>query len=864
MTLIKAGRKAEPKINFLRHPRLMALNNSPDAGFVEDQNVTRTLMIALRTYRAQLKIEDSSLDRADEVRLSHAIEMLLQAWQQFERSGLTNELRATAPIKANNSDSVEAEFSALIDWFRSDSDMLKVMQRDLLRAIGHFGEATFALARSGTESPIQARIHEYGHPTRARVLPMVAGAPGPIDFFSPQLRGLQRVSDLEEAMGKLDSDTAERYVAWSLLFACQGRWDLAAVYADSAIAVARLQHTNEAANIADEARLLRAQIQRLGGGTERERSKSDELLRRYERTGRMLTEIALPRDPRVPREQAAQLLELCLSVDQANGDLPSLAKGIDLLHQALDWARRDDLLRSRILELGLNYHLAVRDRPGLWPERTDADEIVASRWHQELHSILEHQRQHLMMDEISRRARAMEIIGFQLVPQKPSADDDEVLARWAARATSEKPLRVPLNLRLDVGDLRDQIKRSNDQTAAMIQVELESILRRLYHRRPRDLIYAPIWAAYDVARIISLINDQDLRNLAGEAYILLKKVAGASQHAGIQPDDRAPLQEAAAEFARIAGLLQTQSSGRSLDATNALFYLRMENCYARLLLSRIGREEERQKLLSELESDYRVIASDYPAASIPHFRLNVILSEMERREDAFDELNKALRLVEQDPFLQTPNHWVRSTMERRLAGQLSREAEKTLDQLKEYPDDQQRDCVLTDLLNAFKILYDGWRTPESPEVDYLRQLEARRRINNIVYIASLIFTVDPRGAGLLLKLGFDRHKMLSLLERLHGGRIDEITELNVVHTVGYASAILGDIPNSVRAGHQVMKLLIETGGSPREDPNVARILTDALAWFASAQDGLSFEVSITGNENNSGDYTSAQNAELTS
>jgi hypothetical protein len=322
------------------------------------------------------------------------------------------------------------------------------------------------------------------------------------------------------------------------------------------------------------------------------------------------------------------------------------------------------------------------------------------------------------------------------------------------------------------------------------------------------------------------------------------------------------LQEAAAEFARIAGLLQTQSSDRSPEATNALFYLRMENCYARLLLTRVGREEERQKLLSELESDYRAIALDYPGASIPHFRLNVILSEMERREDAFDELNNALRLVEQDPFLQTSNHWVRSTMERRLAAQLSHEAENTLYQLTESPDDQQRDRVLTDLLNAFKILYDGWITPESPEVDYLHQLESRRRINNIVYIASLIFSVDPQGTR-LLKLGFDRHKMLSLLERLHGGRIDEITEINVVHTVGYAFWILRDIPNAVRAGHQVMKLLIETGGSPREDPNVARILTDALAWFASAQGDLSFEVSIAGNEHNSSDYTSAQNAELT-
>ena len=165
--------------------------------------------------------------------------------------GLTNELRATAPIKANNRDSVEAEFSALIDWFRSNSDILKVMQTDLLRAIGHFGKLPLRSPGAAPKVLFRRRFTSMGIQPEPAVLPMVAGAPGPIDFFSPQLRGLQRVSDLEEAMGKLDSDTAERYVAWSLLFACQGRWDLAAVYADSAIAVARLQHTNEAANIAD-------------------------------------------------------------------------------------------------------------------------------------------------------------------------------------------------------------------------------------------------------------------------------------------------------------------------------------------------------------------------------------------------------------------------------------------------------------------------------------------------------------------------------------------------------------------------------------------------------------------------------------
>ena len=149
----------------------------------------------------------------------------------------------------------------------------------------------------------------------------------------------------------------------------------------------------------------------------------------------------------------------------------------------------------------------------------------------------------------------------------------------------------------------------------------------------------------------------------------LRRSPGPHSTLAYNPTIAPPCRRRLLSCPRLRGLLQTQSSGHSLDATNALFYLRMENCYARLLLSRIGREEERQKLLSELKSDYRVIASDYPAASIPHFRLNVILSEMERREDAFEELNKALRLVEQDPFLQTPNHWVRSTMERReLAG----------------------------------------------------------------------------------------------------------------------------------------------------------------------------------------------------
>jgi hypothetical protein len=269
-------------------------------------------------------------------------------------------------------------------------------------------------------------------------------------------------------------------------------------------------------------------------------------------------------DPRIPRERAAQILELRLNVP--SGEIPhaQLAFGFGLLHRALELCRGDDLLRSRILELGLSYHLAARDQPELWPEQTDADRIVAKRWHRQLQAILETQRRDLLPEEISRRARAMELIGFQLFVEE---DHNAVESGPAVR-----PLLIPSHLRLDVTELRDQIGQSIDATARLIVKELEAIDRRLESFRVRDLIYAPVWATYDVGAVLETIADDQARALAKSAYSNLIAIAGASQKIGVHSDHRGRLERIAIDFRRALGTLQEAGLAADERGRRACFY----------------------------------------------------------------------------------------------------------------------------------------------------------------------------------------------------------------------------------------------------------------------------------------------------
>jgi hypothetical protein len=827
MTLINAGRKAQPRLEFLRHPRLLVLRPSAHPNPAADREAANALIISLQTYQAQLKSEENSGATIDKSGLKQVVETLLQAWHKFEQSRFAVDLQAELQAKASNFEDDNSDFEKFINWFKRDQDLLSVVQSDLLKTIGEFGEATFALGREGRSDAVQAIVLDMKTPSRQRIYPMVVGAPGPVDFHDLPRVDKDRVRDIEDLTSRLDSNSPERYLSWSLLFACERRWNLASIYADSAAAIGSLLKPRTAVA---EAHLLRAQIQRLSGMAAGE--KPEDMLRRYSRVEKDLREGRLATDTRALRERSAQLLECKLHMGDREAGLPPFRRGINLLHDALERRDGDQFVRSRILELGLSFYLAAHARPELWSDLTEADFGVLRNWHEQLHRILNDQRQTLIMDEISRRARAMEIVGYELIARWHRRDGAAVSARVPPQVEVEQEPRIPVILRGDLVDVREQLSKCKDLTAKLISEELDQIIRRLRANQPRALIYAPVWASYDADRIVDMIPEGDARKRARDAYDLLQQVAGASLPTNVGPKDRTAIEQAVRLFGEAVDLLRQPSNPVCAPTSDFMFYLRMEQCYCKLLLARIAEDNEEPELLEELEADYRKIAADFPDASIPHFRLDVVLSDLGREDEAFRELIKALQLAGADRFLQSPNRWVRSTMQRRLSYRLLRAAESQVEELTKSESAAERALAIKLLFDAFKAMLAAGSISDVPAADYLHRLEERRRINQIVYAASLILVLEPESAE-LRRLGYGPEHLKSLVERLQEGPIEEMTERAIVHTVGYASAAMNDMQTAARAGRRLENLIRETGEDIR-DKDVARVLSDAWVWQGRA------------------------------
>ncbi len=765
MTLIHAARRAPTPIRFLRHPRLLAFQGAGTSE-LDDRELAQALVISLRTYREQLKEEGDQVATGSWRRLEQTTERLLEAWHGFEQNrfaaDMASELEAGATAEATK----DAEFRKLLDLLDRNGANLGAVQNEILDAIRRFGEATFALGRKNGLCSVQALLLNAPYAPGVRVFPMVAGAPGPVDFSELPARDQFRSCDLEELTSELPGHGPERYLAWSLLFACDRRWSLASIYAESAAAIATMIHADGAL---DEARLLQAQIERLSENVHADDNAT--LLKRYHRVERHLSREALAQDPRSWRERAAQLLEIRLHIPASDESIPALSKGTDLIFRARELRPSDDFVQSRVLELGLTYYLAALRKPELWPELTGADFKVMSFWQEELHQIMDRQRELLHIDELSRRARAMEILGFATL--------DRAEGRNAGSWT-----QIPATLRADIGELREQLSRGQDRATKLIVSELDSVIQTLHAHRPRDLTFAPVWTSYYAKQIVALMPEGESMQLVERAYELLAKVAGADLKTGIYEKDRPVLEQTGCllERARVNVAAHPKDERR----WRALFYIRMEQCYVRLLLARIAKQPERRSCFEELTTAYGIIAADYEEAAIPYFRLDVVLSELGRHDEAFAALTEALRRIDTDPFLSTPNHWVRSTMQRRLARRLTSKAEVLVNRFDREGSSADRDAALAELGSAFQIMLRGWQYPQEQN-DYLFQLEARRRINNIVYIASLILRVDPSWAS-LRQLEFGPNEFRAMLQRLHGGSVDSMNEFRLVHTVGYAAA----------------------------------------------------------------------------
>jgi hypothetical protein len=822
MTLINSviDLKPNPKIgeaDFIRHPRLLARSVSRErAGDAESE-----LMVALRTYRQQLETLRFVPDE-DERRSSAPVQALVQAWYGFERARVTGDLHARTRGLAPKEEAAIGDpvVEKLLHWFGT-ADVADLINDELRRAVGKFARATAAL--EDVTVPISAQ--PLSHSKRLRLIPTIAGAPGPVEFDAQALRNLPSGASLTTLFENMDQTSVEPYVGWALLFACQEsqkqledrhtdrKWGLAEIYARSAIEIGELHDSasrTRAGGHADEAYLLLAQIQRLGArpasAAQPAADVSASALQRYNSAMSLLGRFKRNKDPRWAREHAAQILELRLELRQQSGPEGSdIASGIKWIHDALEWAAKDPVLESRILELGLAYHLAASRYRDIWPDRHHGDIVVACGWHERLQDVLQRQRgAGRSREEISRRALAMEIIGFRLLQGagggRSSAASDSILA--FAR------------------DLRTEIRPSTDRVAELIKRALDSV-----GRSERDLVSAPIWGSHPTEWIIELAGKSKAADLMSRGYSNLARIAGGSQKAAVTPLERGTLENIAEDFTAAMHVLDEKASQGGERALDALFYARMEVCYAKFLLALID-EDSRNTGLEQLILHYQAISEAYPQASIPHFRLDSIYSELGKNDLAFDELTQAVKLVDDDPFLRIPGHWVRSTIKRRVGSRFSEEASQQRRKLQEQPDPELRDAYLQNLLLAFRSVHASADEIPEKESDVLYALENHRRVNNIVYYASLVLEVCPGPEGFRL-LNIDETEMRQLLARLTEGDVTQLSEIGFIHTIGTAYAALGEMEEAAAAGNRLVDVAKETADAAR----LTNVLADAFTWI---------------------------------
>ncbi|WP_315772315.1 MULTISPECIES: hypothetical protein [unclassified Bradyrhizobium] len=813
------------KAEFVRHPRMLARRLSP-GNRRSDVEIERAFIVALQTYRRQLETLPPDA-KADDERSSAAIAALVEAWQDFERARLTVELHAQADSLTPDYDSElsDSEFRDLLRWF-GEINVTELINAELRRAVGRFGQATFALEKS-VKAPIPIQVTRSSSSKRLRLIPTIAGAPGPVELSAEALPSVREGADVLAEFASMNTSSVERYLGWALMFACQERhekeandqqqaerrWELAEIYANSAISIGKLDDgrvgRDKAWSPVDEAHLLLAQIQRLGkvpSGSRHqsdESSKSDSVLHRYSLGVAHLKKVKAERDPRWAREHAALILELQLELKQQDGfkslDIPQgsdVAEGIVWIERAIEWSAGDTVMLPRVYEVGLTFHLAAKYYD-IWPERSEADVAVARGWHRRLQELLMRQRKELRPEEISRRALALEIIGFHLLQGAEPSDSLLAFAR----------------------DLRAEIRQSVDQSAKLIEHALGSVsLGR------RDLVSAPIWASHPTDGIVALVDDGQVAELMQSAYKQLTDIAGGSQQAAVSARERHVLEDIRCKFDKVAERLQSTCRD-SIRAKKARFYARMEACYARLLLAVIEESDSKAQLAALVE-DYQDIIEDYPEASIPHFRLDWIFTELGREDRAFEELTKARELVERDPFLRTPGHWVHSTMQRRIAARFSEEISQQRSKLIEGLEAgayliEQLEGYEQKLLSAFHSVYPV--AEKLPDTDYLYSLEARRRINNVLYYASLVLEIHPGPDG-FRKLGIEEPDLRRLLALLvpHDDITKEV-EIGILHTIGATYAALGDASRAAAAGDHLINLLKTELGN-------RGVLSDAFRW----------------------------------
>ncbi len=872
MTLIRAARDEDmlnqfdlKPVDFLCHPRLMALHARRTETSEAYGEPAEQMRVALRTHRKHLTNQE--VVKEDAVASVHgtppafvaAIAQMVQTWKKFEswRIAMAPPHQSVSAQERKRDD--DEVLQTLIEGFLHERSALRLIDRELQQQVDRFGRETFALSSAviPEDVPVLAWSAAAG---RIRILPLTACSIGPLQFAHLGLevgQGLHLEPKGRERLEDSQVNAAERYLGWALLLACGQRWSLAETYADSAESVARILQLRNADAIADEASLLRAQVRRLAPPSP-EKGRAE----------RPLPELRpQTNDARFALERAAQALERALAAhaaaepagaaDQSSG--PVAASVFPLLNEAFDQTGRDAILRLQALTLALCCELA----PGGDPQGKRASE-----WFRDLRGHLGRLRQSVGTAEHLRGRsgvglpflpRAVEIVAYQAcVPDDP---EGMRAGRRESAAGASPRLAVPSEVRLEAQSVLDALEKATDATSRLVQEMLTPIVQRIRRQRRRELVYAPILASYAQTPILQLMPAGEVQELARGAFERIDRIAGISQEVGVGPENREDLGRARDDLDRAYELLQTKTATTRAVAADAAqkppdaaFYLRMEACYARLLLVLVSPRDDQHAEREALADRYRQIAAEYPQASIPHLRLDVVLTDLARQSarsdrdhsdalhaEAAEALEAARRRLVDDTSLQGSDHWVRSTIERRHAQRIFTAAEKACDawlqaRREGLPHaDAERGRIAAMMTEAFRIVRDGFDiTAHRP--DHLHRLEATRRANNILYYAMTMKTkLDMPDA--LDTLGITLAEIDQLCDYLSPGGLQVLDDWDIAHTLGCSYAALGRPLEATKAGDRLADLIFESG-EDLSDPKLGKMLVDAQTWVWAATQSL--------------------------
>lgn len=843
MTLISLLRAGKDQSGFradaagvVRHSRLLVVTG--DKLVLEDAAHPSTsedpvsaglqqLGVALTAYERQLNLLPH--DRHELPR--EEARSLINAWNSFEAARFTMDFAASGisePDAAQRSRPDEG-FTQLLRWLKSEDDVEALVVERLNSRVLSFGHETFT-RNLQSSIDLSARISLVKAKRRVRVQPLAGPGTGPVEFdvalFGHLTNELssQKASMIFDVMKLVQrgnaSDVAEDYLAWSLLQSCLGNWNLAEIYAESAVLSARILHRR---STEVEAQLLLAQILRLEGPKHHEhRRMSHEEVRRFERARRTLNDAGKESiDPRLLVESAALTIERLLWFDETpEVTRKAFESGVEFLNQARNLLPDATGMRARVAELALVFALATHERFKLpqYSARTLFEIVLV--WHAELVETLTAMRQNeeFEADEISRQSRAIEFIGYDLLRDLAAQTGNTITAKMVA----------PSSIRFEVDVLQSLLAGQFDKTAQLVAKILARTIARTPNSREFNLVYAPVWDVVDDEALwASDIPDKASREAASKASKIVHDIGERQSilqgNGTIQDVER--LQTASSLF--------EGAIAEGHDASpRAMFRLHMEHCYAELLRSHVEKEPEKTACLVALVGRYDALVEQYPDSSVLHYRRSIALSGLDRNDEAIESIMRALEMLDRDRYI-GKDHWIRSTIVRRVAFFFGAEARGVRAQLQLDPsNDSLRATYLATIKRAFGVVHPDFEERRAG-APYFAKLEMRRRLNNIVYYAALY--LESGGVPSGLAQDFDQDRLIDYTRRLHADGMEEVAEWNIIHTIGYVYNVLEHRAEASRAADRLLNVISRSGANA-ESESIRHAINDALLWKQRAED----------------------------